>query len=73
MMISLSWLRRDYSTRKQTAMSSTIYTGPVFDMARRQFEIIADHLDSPTDDRTAAMSIGIERVRNGKKVRGLFP
>jgi glutamate dehydrogenase (NAD(P)+) len=29
----------------------TIYTGPVFDMARQQFNIIADHLDIPNDDR----------------------
>ncbi|MDR3529355.1 MAG: Glu/Leu/Phe/Val dehydrogenase [Rhodopila sp.] len=29
----------------------TIYSGPVFDMARQQFNIIADYLDIPTDDR----------------------
>jgi glutamate dehydrogenase (NAD(P)+) len=29
----------------------TIYTGPVFDMACQQFEIIADHLDIPRDER----------------------
>ncbi len=29
----------------------TIYTGPVFEMARRQFEIIADHLSVPEDER----------------------
>ncbi|MCQ8278375.1 Glu/Leu/Phe/Val dehydrogenase [Acetobacteraceae bacterium KSS8] len=29
----------------------TIYTGPVFDMARTQFGIIADHLDIPLDQR----------------------
>ncbi len=29
----------------------TIYTGPVFDMARTQFGIIADHLDIPHDER----------------------
>ena len=29
----------------------TIYTGPVFDMARRQFAAIADHLDIPLDER----------------------
>lgn len=29
----------------------SIYTGPVFDMARQQFEIIADHLDIPQDER----------------------
>ena len=29
----------------------TIYTGPVFDMARQQFHVIADHLDIPQDER----------------------
>ena len=29
----------------------TIYSGPVFDMARQQFNIIADYLDIPADDR----------------------
>ncbi len=29
----------------------TIYSGPVFDMAREQFHIIADYLDIPADDR----------------------
>ena len=29
----------------------TIYTGPVFDMARTQFGIIADHLEIPHDER----------------------
>jgi glutamate dehydrogenase (NAD(P)+) len=29
----------------------TIYTGPVFDMARTQFHRIADHLDIPADER----------------------
>jgi len=29
----------------------TIYSGPVFDMARQQFNIIADYLDIPSDDR----------------------
>ena len=29
----------------------TIYTGPVFDMARTQFGVIADHLDIPQDER----------------------
>ena len=29
----------------------TIYTGPVFDMARTQFGVIADHLDIPEDER----------------------
>lgn len=29
----------------------SIYTGPVFDMARQQFEIIADHLEIPQDER----------------------
>jgi glutamate dehydrogenase (NAD(P)+) len=29
----------------------SIYTGPVFDMARRQFAVIADHLAIPEDER----------------------
>ena len=29
----------------------TIYTGPVFDMARTQFNVIADYLDIPADER----------------------
>jgi glutamate dehydrogenase (NAD(P)+) len=29
----------------------TIYTGPVFEMARQQFHVIADHLDIPRDER----------------------
>lgn len=28
----------------------TIYTGPVFEMARRQFELTADHLGIPKDE-----------------------
>jgi glutamate dehydrogenase (NAD(P)+) len=29
----------------------TLYSGPVFEMARQQFHIIADHLDIPVDER----------------------
>jgi glutamate dehydrogenase (NAD(P)+) len=29
----------------------TIYTGPVFDMARQQFTVIADHIGLPLDER----------------------
>ncbi len=29
----------------------TIYTGPVFDMARDQFHVIADYLEIPLDER----------------------
>jgi glutamate dehydrogenase (NAD(P)+) len=29
----------------------TIYTGPVFEMARQQFQVIADYLDIPLDER----------------------
>ncbi len=29
----------------------TIYTGPVFEMARQQFEVIANYLEIPTDER----------------------
>ena len=31
--------------------SMTIYTGPVFDMARQQFQVIADYLEIPHDER----------------------
>jgi glutamate dehydrogenase (NAD(P)+) len=34
-----------------TSASATIYTGPVFDMARQQFEVIADHIGIPEDER----------------------
>jgi glutamate dehydrogenase (NAD(P)+) len=37
------------ATRKTSAM--TIYTGPVFEMARTQFRTIADHLGIPEDER----------------------
>jgi glutamate dehydrogenase (NAD(P)+) len=37
---------------KATSMeASSLYAGPVFDMARSQFEQVADHLDIPTDER----------------------
>ena len=29
----------------------TIYTGPVFEMAREQFQVIADYLEIPHDER----------------------
>ncbi|HEX5325961.1 MAG TPA: Glu/Leu/Phe/Val dehydrogenase dimerization domain-containing protein, partial [Acetobacteraceae bacterium] len=29
----------------------TIYTGPVFEMARQQFAVIADYLEIPADER----------------------
>src|SRR5215471_10208000 len=29
----------------------TVYSGPVFDMAANQFNVIANHLDIPTDER----------------------
>jgi glutamate dehydrogenase (NAD(P)+) len=32
-------------------MSMTIYTGPVFEMARQQFHVLADHLEIPNDER----------------------
>jgi len=30
---------------------SSLYSGPVFEMARRQFEAVADFLDIPDDER----------------------
>ena len=32
----------------------TIYSGPVFEMAREQFQVIADYLEIPHDERDAA-------------------
>ena len=32
-------------------MSNTIYSGPVFEMARQQFQEVADHLQIPLDER----------------------
>ena len=29
----------------------TIYAGPVFEMARQQFQVIADYLEIPVDER----------------------
>ena len=29
----------------------SLYAGPVFEMARNQFHVIADHLSIPEDDR----------------------
>ncbi len=29
----------------------TLYSGPVFEMARQQFHVIADHLEIPEDER----------------------
>ncbi len=37
---------------RETPLS--IYTGPVFDMARTQFDVIADYIDIPADERAAA-------------------
>jgi len=37
--------------RPKWSNAMTIYTGPVFDMARTQFGIIADHLEIPHDER----------------------
>ena len=103
----------------------TVYSGPVFDMAARQFGTIADHLAIPFNERdrllalhagddsirratyrrdgaghehqqyhildrafdqmvrraergnipqrTAAMAVGVEKVRAAKATRGLFP
>jgi glutamate dehydrogenase (NAD(P)+) len=31
--------------------ANALYTGPVFEMARRQFEVVADHLQVPLDER----------------------
>jgi glutamate dehydrogenase (NAD(P)+) len=36
---------------EDSAMSKTIYGGPVFEMARTQFEKVADYLGIPTDER----------------------
>ncbi|MEO8466809.1 MAG: Glu/Leu/Phe/Val dehydrogenase [Gammaproteobacteria bacterium] len=31
--------------------SHALYTGPVFEMARQQFDVVADHLEMPLDER----------------------
>ena len=36
---------------EEVSMSNTIYSGPVFDMARKQFQDVADYLQIPHDDR----------------------
>src|SRR5205085_2178117 len=36
---------------EDSAMSKTIYSGPVFEMARQQFEQVADHLHIQEDER----------------------
>src|SRR5262249_22323715 len=33
------------------SLPMTIYSGPVFEMARQQFQVIADHLEIPPDER----------------------
>jgi glutamate dehydrogenase (NAD(P)+) len=40
----------------------TVYSGPVFEMATNQFNVIANHLEIPMDER--------DRPKN---TRGLFP
>lgn len=54
-----------------------IYTGPVFDMACRQFTVIADHLNIPEDQRdrllypkrAVSVSIPIHREDGTKGLR----
>jgi glutamate dehydrogenase (NAD(P)+) len=36
---------------KDASMSNTIYSGPVFDMAKKQFQDVADYLQIPLDER----------------------
>jgi glutamate dehydrogenase (NAD(P)+) len=43
---SIGLLRRNIRRRRMT-----IYTGPVFEMACTQFQVIADHLEIPFDER----------------------
>jgi hypothetical protein len=52
----------------------TVYSGPFFDMAVKQFGVIANHLSIPMDERDRALlTIGVEKVRAAKNARGLFP
>jgi glutamate dehydrogenase (NAD(P)+) len=44
-------LQRKITADEDTSMNTTIYTGPVFEMARRQFNSVADHLQIPLDER----------------------
>src|SRR5205823_2788830 len=43
--------RRNTRGNEDSTMSTTIYSGPVFEMARRQFESVADYLAIPSDER----------------------
>src|SRR5437016_12445557 len=36
---------------EEGSMSTTIYSGPVFEMARKQFQDVADYLQIPHDER----------------------
>ena len=37
--------------RPASVPSGSVYSGPVFEMARTQFQVIADHLEIPADER----------------------
>jgi glutamate dehydrogenase (NAD(P)+) len=48
----LNWILSNSTSKKAEVMSaSSIYSGPVFEMARQQFETVADHLDIPVHER----------------------
>ena len=55
----------------------TIYTGPVFDMARQQFQVIADYLEIPFDERDRllfpkrAITVACPIHRDDGRTRGL--
>ena len=55
----------------------TVYSGPGFDMAVSQFNVIANHLEIPMDERDRILmpkrAVGVEKVRAAKNTRGLFP
>jgi glutamate dehydrogenase (NAD(P)+) len=42
---------RSLALARDASMSNTIYSGPVFDMARKQFQDVADYLQIPVDER----------------------
>ena len=53
---------------------SSIYTGPVFEMARSQFHSVADFLEIPEGQRDRllypkrAITSGCRGVRNGRRI-----
>ncbi len=49
----------------------SLYSGPVFDMAREQFHVIADHLGIPEDEREPRRTARLRR--SGRSARSHPP